>query len=194
MPRKRRTWIPEKFYHIVSRGNRRDPLFYCSEDFEAFFHILHQLHETHSFELASYCLMTNHFHLQLRSTKQPISKVMSLLNKRFANYFNTRYNVSGHVFEKRFFAEVIYDYEEMLRVSRYIHLNPVAAHMVDRPELYPWSSYSFYHAAASDEQMPPYMNLDPILVGYSGTQKEQEQQYCEMINDWLLEKELSLSK
>lgn len=182
MPRKRRAWIPEKFYHIVSRGNRRDPLFYCPDDFEAFFYILNQLHETHPFELASYCLMTNHFHLQLRSTQQPISKVMSLLNKRFADYFNTRYRLSGHVFEKRFFDEMIYDHEEMLRVSRYIHLNPVAAKMVIRPELYPWSSYRFYHAD-TNEELPPYMNIASLLEDYRGTLEEKKRQYCETISE-----------
>ena len=103
MPYKKRIWIPHRFYHVVCRGNRRDPLFRSYTDFQAFFHILNQTHEKIPFELASYCLMTNHFHLQMRSQEAPLSKVMSLINKRYANYYNTRYRLTGHVFEKRFY-------------------------------------------------------------------------------------------
>jgi len=60
MPYKKRIWIPQRFYHVVCRGNRRDPLFRSRADFQAFFHILTQIHEKYPFELASYCLMTNH--------------------------------------------------------------------------------------------------------------------------------------
>jgi putative transposase len=67
MGRQKRIWVPHRFYHIVCRGNRRDPLFKETNDFLAFLHILHQLHEKIPFEIAAYCLMTNHFHLQLRS-------------------------------------------------------------------------------------------------------------------------------
>nr|WP_268744048.1 transposase [Anoxybacillus ayderensis] len=75
--RARRIWVPHLFYHIVCRGNRRDPLFKETNDFRAFLHILEQLHEKIPFELASYCLMTNHFHLQLRSQHESISKVIT---------------------------------------------------------------------------------------------------------------------
>ncbi|GAJ57242.1 hypothetical protein B23_0431 [Geobacillus thermoleovorans B23] len=75
--------------------------------------------------------MTNHFHLQLRSKQEPISKVMALMNKRYANYYNTRYRLTGHVFEKRYYGKWIDNDSGMLEVSRYIHLNPVEAHIVN---------------------------------------------------------------
>jgi putative transposase len=127
MPRAKRVWIPERFYHIVCRGNRRDPLFRNVTDFEAFLHILEQLHEKHRFEIASYCLMTNHYHLQIRSSETPLSKLMALINKRYANYYNTKYKLTGHVYEKRYYDKLIEGKEGMLEVSRYIHLNRVAA-------------------------------------------------------------------
>lgn len=173
MARKKRIWMPHCFYHIVCRGNRRDPLFRSAANFEAFFHILHQLHEKIPFELASYCLMTNHFHLQLRSQEVSISKVMSLMNKRYANYYNTRYRLTGHVFEKRFYDSVILDREGMLEVSRYIHLNPVEAKMVKSPGDYRWSSFQYY---ASERLLPPVM-LDTrhMLELYAGRREA----YCE---------------
>ncbi|KIL43147.1 REP-associated tyrosine transposase [Jeotgalibacillus campisalis] len=178
MARKKRTWLPHCYYHIVSRGNRRDPLFLNPQDFEAFFHILTQLHQKYPFEIASYCLMTNHFHLLLRSLDPDcsISKIMSLVNKRYANYYNTRYRLTGHVFEKRFYDQLVEGNVGMLKVSRYIHLNPVAANMVKKCEHYPWSSYSYYKYSTMPK--PDFMNTDLLLNYYAGTDRERRALYC----------------
>jgi putative transposase len=69
---------------------------------------------------------------------------MALINKRYANYYNTKYRLTGHVYESRFYDKMIVDKEGMLEVSRYIHLNPVEAKMVRKPEYSPWSSYHFF--------------------------------------------------
>lgn len=176
MPRKKRVWIPGRYYHIVCRGNRRDPLFWDFEDFKAFLHILNQLHEEIPFEIASYCFMTNHFHLQLRSKDVSISKVMAFINRRYSRYYNTKYCLTGHVFEKRFFDKIIEDKEGMLEVSRYIHLNPFEARMVKQPEHYPWSSYHLYK---SSRYIPPkFMNLNSILNYYAGTMDQKREKYC----------------
>ena len=130
MSRRRRVIIPDRFYHIVCRGNRRDPLFRDRNDFIEILHMLEKIYENIPYELVAYCFMTNHFHLQLRSQEASISKVMALLNKRYANYYNTKYRLTGHVFEKRFYSELIEGTTGMLEVSRYIFLNPVKARMV----------------------------------------------------------------
>lgn len=176
MPYKKRIYIPEHFYHIVSRGNRRDPLFRNASDFQAFFHILQQIYEKYPFELASYCLMNNHYHLQLRSKKISISKIMALINKRYANYYNTKYCLTGHVYEKRFYDKMIEGKEGMLEVSRYIHLNPVKAKMAKQPEFYPWSSYNYYKNAKG--KVPCFMNIDSLLDYYEGTMEQKREKYC----------------
>lgn len=179
MPYKKRVYIPERFYHIVSRGNRRDPLFRNASDFQAFLHILKQLYEKYPFEIASYCLMNNHFHLQLRSSEVTISKLMALINKRYANYYNTKYCLTGHVFEKRFFDNLIEDKEGMLEVSRYIHLNPVKARMVELAEYYPWSSYQLYKYRNS--KIPCFMNIHSLLDYYEGTSTQKREKYCSSV-------------
>jgi len=179
MGRAKRIFLPNRYYHVVCRGNRRDPLFRNVTDFEAFLHILQQLYETYPFEMASYCLMTNHFHLQICSKETPLSKLMSLVNKRYANYYNTKYRITGHVFEKRFYDKLIDDKEGMLEVSRYIHLNPLAAKMVTQPEHYPWSSYRFY---INSKAVPPrFIALNRILNYYEGNDLEKRGKYCESV-------------
>ncbi|MCM3443116.1 transposase [Metabacillus halosaccharovorans] len=179
MPYKKRIYIPERFYHIISRGNRRDPLFRNTSDFQAFLHILQQLYDKYPFELASYCLMNNHYHLQLRSKKAPISKMMALINKRYANYYNTKYRLTGHVYEKRFFDKIIDDKEGMLAVSRYIHLNPVEAKMVKLPEHYPWSSFVYYKN--DNVVVPCFLNRSCLLDYYKGTLQQQKERYCNTV-------------
>jgi putative transposase len=179
MARPQRVWISHRYYHIICRGNRRDPLFRNASDFQAFFHILQQLHEKIPFEIASYCLMTNHYHLLIRSKDTTFSKLMGLINKRYANYYNTKYRLTGHVYEKRFYDKMIEDKAGMLEVSRYIHLNPVEAKMVRKPEYYPWSSYHFFkHPQAV---VPSYMNIDSILNYYLGTVDERKEKYCQTL-------------
>jgi putative transposase len=179
MGRQRRVWISNRFYHIVCRGNRRDSLFQDPGDFLTFLYILQQVHDKIPFEISAFCLMTNHYHLQLRSTKQPVSKVMSLINKRYANYYNTKYRLTGHVFEKRYYDKEISSRKGMIEVSCYIHLNPVEAKMVNNPVDYPWSSYSYYKGI----RVCPYeyFKKDVIFDCFTGSMKEKGEKYCKEV-------------
>jgi putative transposase len=71
----------------------------------------------------------------------------------------------------------------MLEVSRYIHLNPVEARMVRKPEYYPWSSYHFFKQPQA--VVPPYMNIDSILNYYIGTVEERKGKYCQTLQSRL---------
>ncbi|MCA0986957.1 transposase [Guptibacillus algicola] len=186
MVRKRRVWLPNHFYHIVSRGNRKDLLFKDDKDYRVFFYILEEVYESYPFEISSYCLLSNHYHLQLRSQHFPISKIMAIINKRYATYFNSRYELTGHVFERRYFGEVLETVGDMLEVSRYIHLNPVKAGISTQPQAYKWSIYSHYFSGRS--RVVPYLKTSVLLEGYPGTIKEKREEYCNYVN--VLQREL----
>ncbi|WP_026314606.1 transposase [Heyndrickxia acidiproducens] len=177
MGRKKRYWDPNSFYHIVCRGNRRDSLFCDRGDYLTFLYILKQVFDKAPYELASYCLMTNHYHLQLRSTEQPISKIMSLINKRYADYYNNKYHLTGHVFERRYYDHKIHSPEGMIEVSCYIHLNPVKANMTITPEDYPWSSYADY----MNNTRPYNLKPDHILDLLPGNFDKKRAQYNEIV-------------
>jgi hypothetical protein len=88
--------------------------------------------------------MSNHIHLQLETIDTSPSIIMSQLNTKYARYFNKKYQFSGHLFEKRYNGELIDSAAYELDLSKYIHLNPVKAGIVARPEDYPWSSSRAY--------------------------------------------------
>ncbi|WP_078429812.1 transposase [Alkalihalobacterium alkalinitrilicum] len=141
--------------------------------------MLEKIYEKIPYELVAYCFMTNHFHLQLRSKEASISKVMALLNKRYANYYNTKYRLTGHVLEKRFFSEVIEDATGMLEVARYIFLNPVKARMVRFPGHYPWSSFQLY---TNSNILPPlYMDTERLLNYFPGPAEEKRRQIVDFV-------------
>ncbi len=169
------------YYHVVCRGNRREALFRENEDYEVFLRILEGIYQNMKFEIPAYCLMTNHFHILIRTKEQPLSKLMSLLNKRYAVYFNNRYRLTGHVFEKRYYCQQVDDDKGVLEVSRYIHRNPHEAKMVSKMEQYRWSSFRFYTQTKS---LPPeYLQLFSILGYFSGTEQQQRSEYQKYVEN-----------
>ncbi len=144
MGRKRRAWFPGAKYHITSRGNRKSTLFYDDEDRMKYLSFLQETMVRFPFTLNTFCLMTNHTHLQIETSDTSPTIIMSHLNTKFAKYFNKKYDFTGHVFEKRYGAELLDSLDYEFDVSKYIHLNPLKAGLVDQLEDYSWSSYNAY--------------------------------------------------
>ncbi|SFB19547.1 MULTISPECIES: transposase [unclassified Bacillus (in: firmicutes)] len=144
MPRQLRVWYPGAIYHIVARGNRRAAIFIDKQDYLEYLRILEDVRSMYPFLLHSYCLMTNHIHLQLETTLYHIQYIMKELHSRYAVYLNIRLKIEGHVFQGRYGARLIETSDYFLEVSRYIHRNPFEAKMVRKLEDYKWSSYSSY--------------------------------------------------
>ena len=144
MVRKKSDWYPGSIHHITCRGNRRSDMFKTDEDYIIFLAIVKEAMDKLPFELYSFCLMTNHVHLQIKTLDNSISQIMKKINQTYAQYFNKTYNYIGHLFQDRYHSEINETDEQLLSTSRYIHLNPVRANMVKSPEEYQWSSYKIY--------------------------------------------------
>lgn len=125
----------------MERGIRRKEIYRDDNDYHAFISILRSGLEKYGCKLHAYCLMTNHFHLLIETSDENIAKFMKYLAGCYALYFNKKYLYQGHLFEGRYKAIIVKDDNYFLHTSRYIHLNPVKAGMVENPEDYPWSSY-----------------------------------------------------
>lgn len=142
MARKKREWFPGAVYHIIHRGVRKQVLFEEEYDYQMFLYIMRLALDEYKCILHAYCLMTNHVHLLLETTDYEVGKFMKFLSERYAMYYNRKYCYIGHVFESRYKSCLVKDDAYFLQTSRYIHLNPVKAMMVSRPEHYRWSSYN----------------------------------------------------
>lgn len=90
--------------------------------------------------------MDNHVHLLIQTSTQALGPLMKKINMNYAIYFNKKYNYIGYLHQDRFHADLIENSSHLLTVSRYIHLNPVVANMVEFPEEYSHSSYRSFIA------------------------------------------------
>ncbi len=98
-------------------------------------------------DIIGFCLMPTHFHFLLRQTQSGgISEFLSNITNSYTKYFNTKYKRSGYLFQGSFKAVLIEDDQQLMHISRYIHLNPVASKISTIEDLskYPWSSYWEY--------------------------------------------------
>ena len=145
MPRGVRKTGKNGYIHIIVRGVNHQDIFYHDSDYERFLKILGELKEKMGFEVICYCLMSNHVHLLLHDKGRQFPLIMRLLAGRYAQYFNCKYERSGHLFQNRYLSRPIDTTAYLLTCVAYIHNNPEKAHICPR-EKYRWSSFSDYLA------------------------------------------------
>lgn len=163
-------------FHVFARGNNREPIFLDPSDYQRFVTNLERFRKDLGFILLAYCLMPNHFHILLRTEKQPLSKILQVLLTAYTMYFNKKYDRVGHVFSGRFKSIAVDRETYLLEVVRYIHLNPVRSGIVVRSEEYPWSSYLKYLTVGSGI---PHVTTSEILAMYSEDPVKQKKLYTE---------------
>jgi putative transposase len=132
------------FYHITARGNERKSIFLSRADYEKFLSCLKEAALRYSIIIHCYVLMGNHYHLLIETLRANLSAFMHALQSGYTTYFNRKRHRSGHLFQGRYKSLLIDKDVYLLELSRYIHLNPVTAHMTARSEDYRYSSYHAY--------------------------------------------------
>lgn len=142
MARGPRTIAQSGCYHIVQRGNGQQIIFENPSDYRHFLELLKQYKESLDFKLHAYCLMENHFHLLIQ-TKASLSNIIQVLLGCYSHYYNTKYQRTGHLFQGRFYSEIIDSQDYFFNVIQYIHLNPARSNICAAAN-YPWSSYQDY--------------------------------------------------
>lgn len=147
MPRDKRILAKSNVYHIIARGIDRQDIFYDDKDKRIFLKQLKEVKQKFEFEVYAYCLMYNHIHLVIRVQNGLISKIIQSLEIRYSQYFNNRYDRTGHLFENRFRSKNVEDKQYLLDVCRYVHRNPESAGISSTVN-YKWSSYNEYIGSA----------------------------------------------
>ncbi len=125
MPRKRRLQFEGAIYHITSRGNGRRDIFNDNHDRERLLRRLAESCDSYDVRLYLICLMDNHFHLLAETPKANISRFMQSVLTGYSVYFNLRHNECGHLFQGRYNSVLVKGNQYLLKLSRYIHLNPI---------------------------------------------------------------------
>lgn len=145
MPRITRGVMGQGYYHVLNRGNHRQMLFRCEEEFAIFMGLLAESVARFPVELWGYCLMGNHWHLAVSVTApEDMSRWMHWLCNRHVRLLH-RENAGlggGHIYQGRFKSFPVQDSDHLWTVLRYVEANPVRAKLAARAEDWPWSSLS----------------------------------------------------
>jgi len=181
--------LPGQPQHVLQRGNDRQDIFRSAEDYRFYLEKLLDAANKHQCDIHAYVLMTNHVHLLLTPhTEDGIGKMMQMLGRYYVQYFNTRYQRTGTLWEGRYKATLIDTEQYFLTCMRYIELNPVRAKgMVDHPSKYPWSSYRFNALGQSDELITPHREYKRLAKLDAERQSEYRQLFCSRIKEMTLE-------
>lgn len=163
MARAMRIEYEDAVYHVTARGNDRKKIFFTKLDHEKFLEYIKEAKKKYGILVHSYVLMSNHYHLIIETPNANLSKAMQYINGSYTTYVNTKRKRSGHLFQGRYKAIIVDIDNYLLELSRYIHLNPVRAKMVEKPEEYTYSSYKAFISNKREEAL-----TNELLMGMIG--------------------------
>lgn len=126
--------------------------------------------------------MGNHYHLFLETPTGNLSQIMIHINGAYTTYFNVKWKRTGHLFQGRYKAILVEADEYAAELSRYIHLNPVRAGIVDKPEGYLWSSYQSY---IGQNTPPAWLKTEFILGYFDGKTADAKNEYRDFVKEKL---------
>lgn len=191
MPGRKIPLVTDEVYHVFNRGMNRQPTFTDKREYQRaveslrFYKVAHppislskylRLEDQKQQEMSkvleaykplvdifSYCLMPNHFHFLIRQKEDKgIAVFLSNFQNSYTRYFNTRHDRDGSLFLDQFKAVRIETDEQLLHVSRYIHLNPYTGYLVKTHadlEEYPWSSFPVYLKSKIENDLFVHMSM-----------------------------------
>jgi putative transposase len=170
MARQNRERSESGYYHIMLRGIEKKNIFSDEQDRKMFLKILDKQIIDSDIKMHGYCLMDNHIHLLLKGDLEQVSTFMKKITVSYVSYFNYKFRRSGHLFQGRYKSEVIEDDSYLLQLIRYIHQNPVKAHIVKKADDYKWSSHRNY--INNTKSQLEALSTELILGMFSKNQEE----------------------
>lgn len=198
MARRKTILATNEVYHVYNRGVEKRPIFILKKDYLRFLELINyyqftdcplkfsyfvrlpleerlntlkklQSESKKLVDIFAFCFMPNHIHFLLKQlADRSISKFMAKITNSFSHYFNTRHERTGYLFQGNFGAVRIETNEQLIHVSRYIHLNPVSSYLVEIKDLenYEYSSYPEYLDIRSG-----FSNVEEVLSFFKNGQE-----------------------
>ena len=188
-------------YHVTIRGNDRRNIFLDDRDRQRFLDRLAGCVEAHEVRLYMFCLMGNHVHLMLETPAGNLSEFMHRLQTAYSVYFNLRHGRGGHLFQGRYGARVVRGEGYILRLSRYVHLNPISTRAakklplherIDMLRRYRWSSYRSYIARAAPLEFVDYAPM--LAMIRAATKVKRPSEYRKFVEAGIAETDRELQR
>jgi REP element-mobilizing transposase RayT len=182
-------------HHVTARGVERRAIFMDDRDRLRFVRRLGEAVEECGVRLHLYCLMPNHVHLVVETPAANLSAFMHKLETAYTVYFNLRHGRAGHLMQGRFHSKLVQGDTYLLRLSRYVHLNPVCAGDLataafqrrrDALRRYRWSSFRGYSGL---EGQQPFVVEAPVLAMAGAADGKERAAYRQYVEVGLLERD-----
>ena len=186
MPRNARIDAPGALQHIICRGIERRKIFLDDADRDQFVDRLGSILKKTATSCYAWALVPNHFHLLVRTGKEPLSAVMRRLLTGYAVWFNRRHHRHGHLFQNRYKSILCQEEPYLLELVRYIHLNPLRARIVkgfNGLADYPYCG----HSAILRKKEQKWQDITYVLELFGGKQRIARQRYGDFIQDGIAE-------
>jgi len=166
MARKLRVEYPGAIYHLMNRGDRREPIFRDNADRQRFVETLAEACAKTGWQVHAYVLMPNHFHLVVETPQPNLVAGMKWFLGAYTGRFNRRHKLFGHLFCGRYKSLIVDGSGSgyLKSVCDYVHLNPARAKLLpaDQPlKRFAWSSWPAYLLAPS--KRPAWLRVDRLL-------------------------------
>lgn len=179
MTRPLRIEFPHAFYHVMNRGRGYQNIFQTDDDFELFIQTTKEACVQFGIQIHAYCLMDNHYHLLVKTPMANLGRAMRHINGVYTQRYNRLKQTDGPLFRGRYKAIVVDSDEYLLHLSKYIHLNPIKANVVERLDDYPWSSYLIYVGKKLDNNFV----VSSEIYGQLSSCVNKQKGYIDFMND-----------
>lgn len=167
MPRPQRVFFDGAIYHVYNRLARGERMFAEEGEAERFGELLREVMVRDGVTVFAWVLMPNHYHLALRTGAASVDRPIKSLQQRTTRGHNARCGRCGPLWQGRYRAKLVEDQRYLDQLAVYIHLNPVAAGMVDDPAEHPWSG----HAEILGKRKDTIVDVDEVLRLFGTTRR-----------------------
>ncbi|MEI6809539.1 MAG: transposase [bacterium] len=188
MARQLRVEYPGAIYHVTVRSNSGDDLFGDDGDRRYLLSRMEDAAELYQVRIYMFCFMLNHFHLVVETPKANLGRFMQGILTGYGVYYNRRHSRHGHVTQGRYSAKLVKGDDYLLKLGRYVHLNPVKVkglieksveERVTYLRTYPWSTYPSYIGERPGNEFVDYEMMLSLMAGRKREKPERYRSFVE---------------
>ena len=185
MPRAPRILVEGGPYHVYNRFARGEEVFSDPQEAIEFLELFRDLKQRDGLQVFAWSLLSNHFHLALRTSAVPLSRTMRTLQGTFSKAFNRRWKRTGPLWQSRYQTRLVDSQRYLEQLVFYIHLKPVRAGLAEDPADYVFSGHREMLGKVHD----PITDVDDALVAFGNTTKVARRAYLKRLNAALADEE-----